>query len=157
MNFTEPAIPPLFGLADKEGVRAGLQDKSLTAVGTRFNIRGVRRVQEGVVRFCIVQAVPALYESTVSRSARRSLLGMCDDQGDGVIPAPVSKVHMRPLLGLAVERSDGTMVAVHRAVIMVQGSQKSTLLKLSADKEIYAVTSEKATCVLGGGKESVQR
>ena len=55
---------------------------------------------------------------------------------------------MCPLLGLAVERSDGAKIAVHKAIVMVRGSQKPKTERLSEDKEIYAVTSEGATCLL---------
>ena len=55
---------------------------------------------------------------------------------------------MCPLLALAVELNDGAKIAVHKAIVMVRGSQNSTMNRLSEDKEIYAVTSEGATRLL---------
>ena len=76
------------------------------------------------------------------------MLGFCDVQGDAVIPASTREVIMCPLLGLAVERNNGTKTAVHKAIVMVRGSQKSTMDTLSEDKKTYAVTSEGVKCLL---------
>ena len=85
---------------------AASKDGALKAPSTRFNLRGVRRLHEGSVRFYIVQAEPTTYSSVVSKSVGRALLGFCDVQGDAVIPASTREVIMCPLLGLAVERND---------------------------------------------------
>ena len=100
---------------------------TLKAPTTRFNLRGVRRLYEGSVRFYIAVAEPTTYTATVSKSVGRLLLGFCDVQGDVVIPASTREVIMCPLLGLAVERSNGAKTAVHKAIVMVRGSQKSTM------------------------------
>ena len=76
------------------------------------------------------------------------LLGFCDVQVGAVIPASLREVIMCPLLGLAVERNNGTKTAVRKAIVMVRGSQKSTMDTLSEDKWNFAVTSEGVKCLL---------
>ena len=72
-SFTEQAIPALFGLENKDEVMAALKNGALKAPSTRFNLRGVRRLHEGSVRFYIAQAEPLTYSSAVIPASKREV------------------------------------------------------------------------------------
>ena len=109
---------------------------------------------QGHHRFYVAQVADCPNSMPISTSATRSLLGACDVQCDGIVPAPVSAIHQCPMLGLAVARSDGKQLGCYRAVCMVQGTRKSMCSRITGvtdEQEAYRVESASATCLISGG------
>ena len=124
VDIVQAAVPQMFNMESKEELETTLQrGLSLESKKGRVNVRGMRRFDsQGNPRFYVAQVADCPNTMPISTSATRSLLGVCDVQCDGIVPAPVSAIYQCPMLGFAVARSDGKKLGCYRAVCMVQGT-----------------------------------
>lgn len=156
VDIVQAAVPRVFDMESKEDLEVALERGfPLEPKKCRVNVRGVRRFdRQGTARFYVAQVADCPNTTPISTTATRSLLGVCDVQCDGIVPAPVSAIYQCPMLGLAVARSDGKKLGCFRALCLARGTQKSKCSKIdgtAGQQEAYRVESANATCLISGG------
>ena len=75
---------------------------------------------------------PTSLEALVSPTALRQSLGLSEVVGDVVIQAPASRIVDSPLLGMAVSHDDGKLVAAHRVLLLVRGTEEHSATRSAA-------------------------
>ena len=150
VEVIQSAVPALYGLSTRDEVESALAAGSLTTCQYRVNIRGVRRVESGVVKYLVGDIVKCSNTELISMSACRDLLGLCDLLGDIVVPAPLKCITMCPLVGLAVIRRGTQNIAAHRILALVEGTTASKLKKIGSvgGEDAYLVESPNVKCLL---------
>ena len=110
------------------------------------------RDEGGWTKRYIVKVEPTSLEALVSPTALRQSLGLSEVVGDVVIPAPASRIVDSPLLGMAVYHDDGKLVAAHRVLLLVRGTEETQCDPISGDKPLqeqtFKVTSKSVSCLL---------
>jgi hypothetical protein len=121
------AVPSLYGCKDEAELMDKLEKGELESVKVRVNVRGVLRIEGGVVKRYIGKVGPSPLITKVSAQAMRAVAGLTEITGDLVIPSPVERVIDAPMIGLAVRSDKRPPLAVHRVLFLVQGTRKSQL------------------------------
>jgi hypothetical protein len=152
----EDAAPQLFGCETKSEVLAACDDGTLSTQLKRVNVRGVlRQDAKGKVRKFVAQIKVSPEAYTISARAMRSSLGLAQPVAGAVLAAPVTRVVQNPMHGLAVRvdncgSAETQLLGAHRVLLLVQGTTKSLLGRVSAkdDPDAFCVTSPKVKCLL---------
>ena len=146
------AVPSLYGCKDETELMNKLQKGELESEKVRVNVRGVLRIEGGVVKRYIGKVGPSPLITKVSAHAMRAAVGLTEIIGDLVIPAPVERVNDAPMIGLAVRSDKRPPLAVHRVLLLVQGTCKSVLDACGDAKRIedetFKVSSKGVRCLL---------
>lgn len=147
----DKAAPTVFGLDTAEEVERAVQDGSLAVCRKRLNVRGVCRNESGMLKCYIAEIALCPNTDWVSQEAFRQAVGLTRIQGDIVVPSALKDICECPLLGLAVQGAGGKRTGAYRVLVLVQGTTKSTLTKVTAGtEEAFLVESSKVQCQLGG-------
>ena len=155
VEVVEDAVPQLYGRETKSEVLAACDDGTLSTQLQRVNVRGVlRQDAKGKARKFVAQIKVSPEVYTISARAMRASLGLAQAMGGAVLAAPVTRVVQNPMHGLAVQvdnlHMETQLLNAHRVLLLVQGTVRSTLERVSAqgDPDAFCVTSPKAKCLL---------
>ena len=151
VSVVERAVPALFNCADEEEVMRKHTAGELKPNVQEVNVRGVKRVSNGEVRILVGGIQPSDLKQSPTRVAIQlpAFLGLCEGEHGGVVVAPLRSIVFCPLAGLAVRTEDGETVGVHRAIVLVEGTEASTLDPLpNAQVESFVIRSNNVKCLL---------
>jgi hypothetical protein len=151
----------VFGLDSKDAVLAAARDGSLATELRRVNVRGILREENGVLKKYVAAIVLTPHTTTISARGMRATLGLADITGDVVQAAPAARLIDCPIQGFAVEAdSHQGSISTHRVLLLVKGTQQSTLEPLVPDCQSltagsFRVASPKARCLLSETEEFI--
>ena len=177
--LTADTLPLLLGFDSGEDLKkALLEGTQLNLNRERFNARGVlrweQRSSQGVLgsisqssqvgdsgrqlKKYIVAVEPSPLDAKVSATAVRQMIGLSGVSSGLVLPIPAQRLSNHQLLGMTVAGWDQALPALptlslHRALLLVQGTAKTTLKPLGAEstpmeQQSYQVTSTGVNCLL---------
>ena len=151
VDAVDKVAPFLYGCADAGEVREALDAQSLTGIQDRCNARGVLREEGGTARRYILEAQVTPLDAKVSTLAMRLCKGLSTVASEVVLPVPASRVVDDALVGMAVRRDGDAAIGAHRLLLLVKGTDKTTLDPIDGgkpvDQQVYKVSSE-ADCLL---------
>ena len=154
-DVLEEAVPALFGFSTKQDVEDKLAQPELGSLQiepTRRNVRGVVRLQQGVVKKLIASVTPSPVNARISSDALVTIRGLSDSMDSVVVVAPADRVCDCPLLGMAVESDTGMMQPAHRIVMLLTSTETSQLNALppkpGSASNAFFVESDNVECEL---------
>ena len=65
------------------------------------------------------------------------------------LTAPLERIHSDAVHGMVVAKNDGSRLPAHRVRVLVQGGQKSQLLKIQDNEDCRIIYSPEVKCLLG--------
>ena len=159
VNVTDKAAPALYGCADTEEVLTKAKQGKLQVSQSRFNMRGLLRLEDGIMRKYVVEMGPAPKSFTVSSTTLRGCRGLAPVLDDIAQAAPATRVTSSPMMGMCLVADIGSndseteLVPCHRAYLLVSGTQKTDMKPLmpgiaDLQKQEFIVTSKNVKCLL---------
>ena len=154
------AVPALYNCKDEAELSTKSANGELECVKVRVNVRGVMRSEGSDVKRYIGEIVESPLITTASARAMRAAVGLAEIIGGIVIPAPAQRVTDLPMIGLAVISDKRGPVGAHRILLLVQGTNMSTLdagtyRQSEIEDQSYKVTSNGARCLLSDADTTV--
>ena len=149
----ETPVLQFYGLESKESVVQKAAANELETASCRWNVRGVRRKGE----FFVTELLASPWEQTPSAEGRKltEVAAQCGPFRDGAFAAPASGIVTHGFANLAIETAAKSILRPHRVLLLIQGTQKSTLEKASADPDARVVCSENVKCLLSSENTKV--
>ena len=157
---TDQAAPALYGCDSTDEVLTKARAKELQVLWTRFNMRGVLRLEEGKMRKYVVELAPSPKSFQVSSATLRCTRGLAPVLDNVAQAAPADRVTSNAMMGMCLlaDNSDGSesekqMVPCFRAFLLVTGTESTEMRPLIAgiadlEKQEYIVTSKNVKCLL---------
>ena len=146
VSFLDSCALSLFQCVTKEEVDQKLQDNTLTIVSNAINVRGVKVG----VEYHVVQITETDIFVEPSKTALRlaELAALCGPSTNGVVTCSATQLVKTNLSNLCVSIENGGVVAPYRAVLLVQGTEKSKLIVAGTTQTARIIVSENAKCLL---------
>jgi hypothetical protein len=146
VSFLDSCALSLFQCATKEEVDQKLQDNTLSIVQNAINVRGVKIG----VEYHVMQITETDIFVEPSKTALRlaELAALCGPSTDGVLTCAATQLVKTNLSNLSVSIDNGGVVAPHRAILLVQGTEKSKLIVAGTTQTARIIVSENAKCLL---------
>ena len=146
VSFLDSCAVTLFECGSKEEVDKKHQDNTLSIIPHALNVRGVKVG----VEFHVVQITVADLFVEPSKTALRlaELAALCGPSTDGVLTCSATQLVKTNLSNLGVLSENGTVVAPHRAALLLQGTEKSKLIVAGTTQAARIIVSENVKCLL---------
>jgi hypothetical protein len=146
VSFLDSCALTLFDCRTKEEVDQKLQDNTLSIISNAINVRGLKVG----VELHVVQITVADVFVELSKTALRlaELAAFCGPSTDGVLTCSATQLVKTNLSNLSVLIEKGSVVAPHRAVLLVQGTEKSKLIVAGTTQAARIIVSENVKCLL---------
>jgi hypothetical protein len=153
VGIVEDAVIQLFGCASKDEVAAQHQAGRLLQSSSLYNIRGV--IRNETLHVGLATPSDAFQAPTDSALKLSELVGWCGPFKDGILPSSLSQIRSNSLLNLGVdyEASEGgvptaSLRAPHQVMMLVQGSEKTSLLAANGTPHARVLVSHNVVCLL---------
>ena len=160
--ITDKAAPTLYGCETTEEVLQKAKEKALQVQLMRHNMRGLLRLEDGVMRKYVAELLPSPKAFSISSKAMRETRGIAPINSGVAQAAPVDRIVSDAMQGLCLlaDASDGSngakeQVPCFAAYILVTGIETTQMHPLiegvtDMEKQEYMVSSKNAKCVLSG-------
>ena len=163
LYLTDQAAPALYGCESAQEVLTKAREGNLQVSLTRFNMRGLLRVEEGTMRKYIVELVPSPKSFSISSAALRVTRGLAPVLDNVAQAAPADRVVSNPMMGMCLvadksngDQSEHDLVPCFRAYLLVTGTERAEMKPLlpgiqDLESQQYILTSKNVKCLLSNG------
>jgi hypothetical protein len=151
INSVEDAAMHMLDCGTMEEVRKQQSEGTLKPLSMALNVRGIRRTYDDNHKNYIAKILPWIITENPSRTIK-TLRDFLPDvpplNSDGFITAPLSKLDCNSLQGIVIHHGTGEDIGAHRVCAFIQGTQKSSLMKVAGNADCRIVVSKNVTCIL---------
>jgi hypothetical protein len=155
VGLSEPAVLTLFSCASREELEEKEKKLELSPVARYFNVRGVKRGS----LLILAQVEPASFVEQRSSSALSKLAEFArasTGRGrQGLVTCGADRIVTSGLINLGVRCDDEVILAPHRVVMLVKGTQKSLLEPNAHVATTRVIKSCRAQCLLSKDKAEI--
>jgi len=150
VSFLDSCAVTLLECGTKEEVDQKLQDNTLSIIANAINVRGVKVG----VEYHVVQITVADISVEPSKTALRlaEFAALCGPSTDGVLTCSATQLVKTNLSNLGVLIENGSVVQPHRAVLLVQGTEKTKLIFAGTTQAARIIVSENVKCLLSASE-----
>lgn len=157
---TDRAAPALYGCDSAEEVLTKAREGTLQVSLTRFNMRGLLRLEDETMRKYVVELSPSPKSFSISSSALRGTRGLAPVVDSVAQAAPADRVLSSPMQGMCLladgsdeGQADKHLVPCFRAYLLVTGTEGTEMKPLidgisNMQEQEYIVTSKNVKCLL---------
>ena len=155
VNFVNDATWQVFACSSQQEVETKHKEGTLAVARHTFDVRGVRRVQDGDIRMYIAEVAPSALPFQSPSSVTRKLPQYCEYvPRNGFITTSLSCLECNPLQGL-VTMINGKKASAFAFRLLVQGTKKTELLKITGNAETRILVSRGVKCLLSNEDSSI--
>ena len=153
VQFVEQAVIQMTKTDDKEDAEKQFKAGTLALFRGAVNVRGVFRGADFYV--AAVSEMDMFEMPTRAALKLADAVSVCGSFQNGILPCAHSHVHSDALTNLGVRYSSGGVVlAPQSVVLMVRGTQRTTLIVAGTNANARILQSKKVSCAMDNASES---
>ena len=154
MSFLDSCAITLLQRSSKEEVEQKMADRSLSVTSGQLNVRGVKvGFDYHIVQISLCES---FVEPTKTALRLADLASLCGPNTDGVVTCAAAQLTRTNLLNLAVSIENHGIIAPYRAVLLLEGTEISQLIKKARTSSASRIiVSKKAKCLLSTSPTTV--
>jgi len=146
VSFLDSCILTLLQCDSKEEVEQKLAANELSMTPEPLNVRGFKNGRDYHV--AQIAKTNGFVEPNKSVLQLAELATLCGPSADGMVTCAASELVTSAVLNLGVKVDGGVVVAPYRAVLLVQGTQKSQLITAGTTAASRVIFSKNVKCLL---------
>ena len=146
VSFLDSCVLTLLQCDSKEEVEIKLAANELSMTSEPLNVRVFKNGKDYHV--AQIAKSSGFVEPNKSAQQLAELATLCGPSADGMVTCAASELVSSAVLNLGVRVDGGVIVAPYRAVLFVQGTQKSQLITKGTTAASRVIFSEKVKCLL---------
>ena len=151
--FLDSCALTLLQCSSKEEVVEKTADHTLSVISEQLNVRGVKI--GGDYHVVQISVCDSFMEPSKTALRLAELASLCGPNTDGMVTCAAAQLTSTSLLNLAVKIENHGIVAPYRAVLLLEGSEKSTLITAGTTSASRIIVSKKAKCLLSTAPTTV--
>ena len=153
VSFFDSCALTLLQCSSKEEVEQKMADRSLSVISGQLNVRGVKiGVDYHIVQISVCES---FMEPTRTALRLAELASSRVPNTGGVVTCAATQLTTTNLLDLAVSIESHGIVAPHRALLLLEGTEKSQLITAGTTSASRIIVSKNVKCLLSTSPTTV--
>jgi hypothetical protein len=153
VTFLDSCALTLLQCSSSEEVDEHEAAESLSVIAEQINVRGIKVGADYLI--AQISKHEAFMEPSKTALRLAELAALCGPSTDGMVTCAATQLVRTNLLNLAVSVENQAVVAPYRAVLLLQGSEKSQLITQGTTSLCRIVVSKNVKCLLSSSPIAV--